>query len=181
MYFSRACIFREFRVFFFKCEIFMSRNVSCNSLNTDYEVPYAISSLVDTRPRSHTPLLLNVKDREPVFTTSVSNPAKDKKLEWTYTTQTPERHVLCQWGVSTLYTTCCACLSSRHLTQLPSNDTVDPHIASHSMSFYLRDGTPFPSHFVETRITYNRDRMDFIEIAPSPTSHLHLKTKEARR
>ena len=82
MYFSRACIFREFRVFFFKREIFMSRNVSYNSLKTDYEVPYAISSLVDTRPRSHAPLLLNVKDRKPVFTASVSNPAEDfKKLD----------------------------------------------------------------------------------------------------
>jgi len=70
-------------------------------------------------------------------------------------------------------------MSSRHLTQLLSNDTVDPHIASHSMSFFLRDCTPFPSLFVESRITYNRDRMDYIEIAPSPTSPLHLKTKEA--
>ena len=74
MYFSRACIFREFRVFFFKREIFMSRNVSCNSLKTDYKVPHAISSLVDTRPRSHAPLLLNVKDSETVVTASVLNP-----------------------------------------------------------------------------------------------------------
>ena len=130
---------------------------------------------------THAPLLLNVKDSETVVTASVSNPPKDKKLKWTYTIQTPGRYILCQWGVSTLYTKCCACLSSSHLTQLLSNDTVDPHIASHSMSFYLRDCTPLPSHFVESRITYNPDRMDYIEIAPSPTSPLHLKTKEARR
>merc|ERR1711923_216521 len=82
---------------------------------------------------------------------------------------------ICCLSVRCKYTTCCACLSSRHLTQLHSNDTVDPHIASHSMSFYLRDCTPFTSHFVESRITYNRDRMDYIEIIPSPTSPLHLK------
>ena len=103
MYFSRACIFREFRVFFFKREIFMSRNVSCNSLKTDYEVPYAISSLVDTRPRSHAPLLLNVKDSETVVTASVSNPAKDKKLKWTYTTQTPGRYVSVRMSVMTSF------------------------------------------------------------------------------
>ena len=28
---------------------------------------------------------------------------------------------------------------------------------------------------------YNRDRIDYIEITSSPTSPLHLKTKEARR
>ena len=55
----------------------MSRNVSCKSFKTDYEVPYAISRLVDTRPRSQAPLLLNVKDSETVVTASVSNPAKD--------------------------------------------------------------------------------------------------------
>ena len=178
MYFSRAHIFRKFCFSFFKGEIFMSRNVSCNSLKTDYEVPYAISSLADTRPRSDASVLLNVKDSETVVTASLSNPAKYKKLEWTYTIQTPGRYVLCQWGINTK---CCACLSSRHLTQLLSNDTVDPHIASHSMSFYLRDCTPLPSHFVESRITYNPDRMDYIEIAPSPTSPLHLKTKGARQ
>ena len=74
MVYCKACIFREFRDFFFKREIFMSRKVSCNSLKTDYEVLYAISSLVDTRPRSHTP---HVKDSKTVVTASVSNPAKD--------------------------------------------------------------------------------------------------------
>ena len=59
----------------------MSRNVSCNSLKTDYEVPYVISSLVDTHPRSHALLSLIVKDCETVVMASVSNPAKDKKLK----------------------------------------------------------------------------------------------------
>jgi len=71
------------------------------------------------------------------------------------------------------YTTCCTRLSSHHLMQLLSNHTVDPHNASHLMFFYLRDCTPFPSHFIELRITYNRDR----DILRSPPLPHHLFTQ----